>query len=114
MSFSRRILAILAQRCPRCLEGRVFRGIVDMYPDCPVCGHHYEREPGYFLGAMYASYFAAVPVAGLLTWAIHDRFVPDWSLENAIFLAIPPFLLLVPLIFRYSRVLWMHIDPPAA
>jgi uncharacterized protein (DUF983 family) len=113
-SWAQRFRAIFAQRCPRCLQGRVFRGLVTMNETCPACGYRFEREPGYFLGAMYASYFLAVPVVGLLTWAINVWLVPQWSLEKAIFLATPPFLLLVPFIFRYSRVIWMHIDPPRA
>ena len=27
-----------------------------MHEDCPHCGHHFEKEPGFFLGAMYVSY----------------------------------------------------------
>src|SRR5262245_28774913 len=105
----RRLVAILRLRCPRCLEGKVFRGLIAMNETCPVCGHRFEREPGYFLGAMYASYFIAVPVVGLMAWAISAWIVPEWSMEWAILLATPPFLVLVPFIFRYSRVLWMHI-----
>lgn len=112
MGLARRLGAILLQRCPRCLKGKVFRGFVEMYETCPLCGYRFEREQGYFLGAMYASYFMAVPMVGLITWAISTWIVPDWRLEYAILLATPPFLLTVPIIFRYSRVIWMHIDPP--
>jgi uncharacterized protein (DUF983 family) len=111
-TWGERFGAIFRQRCPRCLEGKVFRGLIAMHETCPSCGHRFEREPGYFIGAMYASYFLAVPTVGLLAWAINVWVVPQWSLEWAIVLATPPFLLVVPLIFRYSRVIWMHIDPP--
>ena len=109
-----RLRAIFRQRCPRCLKGKVFAGLVRMNENCPECGYHFEREQGYFLGAMYASYFLAVPAVGLLTWAINEWLVPNWTLEMAIFLAAPPFILMSPLIFRYSRVIWMHMDPPPA
>ena len=112
MWFLRRLWAILRQRCPRCLTGKVFRGLVAMHETCPACGHRFEREQGYFLGAMYASYFMAVPAVGLLTWAFSAWVVPGWRLEWATLLAAPVFLALVPLIFRYSRVIWMHLDPP--
>jgi uncharacterized protein (DUF983 family) len=107
-----RLRAIFLQHCPRCLKGKVYHGLIAMYETCPVCGYRFEREQGYFLGAMYASYFLAVPVVGLLAWAINVWIVPQWSLFAATFLATPPFLLSVPLIYRYSRVIWMHIDPP--
>lgn len=112
MSWRRRFQAIFLLRCPGCLEGKTFRTLVQMYETCPTCGHRFEREQGYFLGAMYASYFLSIPTVGLLAWALHLWVVPQWSLEWAIVLAMPPFLLAVPFLFRYSRVIWMHIDPP--
>ena len=82
---------------------------------CPSCGLVFGREPGYFVGAMYFSYALAVPVYGLLAWAVH-LLRPAWSLERALAVAVLPFLLLVPPIFRTSRVLWMifdrTLDPP--
>jgi hypothetical protein len=83
-----------------------------MHERCPVCGHRFEREQGYFLGAMYASYFLAIPVLGILTLLISWLLLPGWSLEFVVVIALVPFLLLVPALFRYSRVIWMHIDPP--
>ena len=112
--FWKRMGAIFRQRCPRCLKGKVFGGFIKMNENCPECGYHFEREQGYFLGAMYASYFLSVPAVGLLTWAINEWLVPSWTLEQAIFLAAPPFILVSPLLFRYSRVVWMHMDPPRA
>ncbi len=109
---AKRALAILRQRCPNCLEGRVFSGVLEMYEHCPNCGHKFKREPGYFLGAMYASYFMAIPILAILAALIHWLILPTWRRENTVLVAIIPFLLLVPLIFRYSRILWMHIDPP--
>lgn len=34
----------------------MFRGRFEMNATCPVCGHRFEREPGFFQGAMYVSY----------------------------------------------------------
>jgi uncharacterized protein (DUF983 family) len=107
-----RLKAIVLQRCPKCLKGKTFSGAVRMRTCCPVCGHRFEREPGYFLGAMYASYFLAIPILALITLAIYFLLLPDWLPENVVLLAAVPFLLLVPLVFRYARVIWMHIDAP--
>ena len=51
-----RIGAILAQRCPVCLEGQVFDSLLGMREMCPVCGVKFERENGYFLNAMFIAY----------------------------------------------------------
>jgi uncharacterized protein (DUF983 family) len=107
-----RLKAVLFQRCPHCLRGKAFDGLIDMRERCPVCGYKFEIESGYFIGAMYASYFLAIPVIALLALAIHWLFLPSWQLYNAVLVALFPFLFLVPIIFRYSRVVWMHFDHP--
>src|SRR5438046_9574948 len=57
--------SIFQQRCPRCRVGRifrysVFRGFPKMCERCSICDLTFEREPGYFLGSMYISYFLGV------------------------------------------------------
>ena len=56
--------AILRQRCPRCRRGRMFRGRLTMNDPCPVCGLVFQREEGYFLGAMYVSYALSAATLG--------------------------------------------------
>jgi uncharacterized protein (DUF983 family) len=111
-ALAQRLKAVLLQRCPRCLRGRVFCGMATMLEYCPLCGHKFNREPGYFFGALYASYFLAIPILLILTLLISWLFLPDWELQNVALVAAVPFLLLVPMVFRYSRVIWMHMDPP--
>ena len=42
----------LLLRCPFCGKGKVFRSWFKMYEQCPVCHFVYEREDGYFSGAL--------------------------------------------------------------
>ena len=37
-----------------------------MHVNCPNCGHHFEREPGFFFGDMYISYALTVFEAGMV------------------------------------------------
>jgi uncharacterized protein (DUF983 family) len=108
-----RLNAVLRQKCPKCLRGSIFSGFTTMRDSCLECGHKFEREPGYFTGAMYASYFMAVPILLLITLVISWVFLPGWLLQNVALIAAIPFLFLVPIIVRFSRVLWMHIDHPS-
>ena len=106
----RRVLAILFLRCPRCLKGRVWRGFVSMNPTCPECGFIFERESGYFAGAMVVSYALAVPIlAGIVLGLI---LVAKLDAVVALIVGNTAYLVLVPFIFRYSRVVWLHIDWP--
>jgi uncharacterized protein (DUF983 family) len=102
-----RLAGVLSQRCPVCLQGPVFRSLLGMHKRCPVCATQYEREHGYFLNAMFIAYAAGflilVPSALLLAW----RNVSAGLFSAVIILET---ILVWPLIFRYSRVIWMHID----
>jgi uncharacterized protein (DUF983 family) len=108
-----RISAILSGRCPRCLAGAIFPGtllgaIGLMNSRCSQCGLPFLREAGYFLGAMYVSYFLGVltvlPVGLLLALVL------EWPLIVVIPLVILQTVLFMPLFLRFSRVIWLHVD----
>ena len=105
--------SILQQRCPRCRMGRIFRysifrGFPKMCERCGICDLKFEREPGYFLGAMYFSYDLGVlimaPIA-ILLW-----FLTGWGLTKVILWAAVLFLLFAPTITLFARVLWIYMD----
>jgi uncharacterized protein (DUF983 family) len=109
-TFLRRVSAVLRQRCPRCLKGRVYHGLVAMHETCPECGYQFGREPGYFTGAMFASYTLAVPILFAIFVVLWHFFAGTWPLTFNLLVTFVVFLPWVPLIFRYSRVIWMHVD----
>jgi uncharacterized protein (DUF983 family) len=105
--------SILRQRCPRCRMGRIFRysifrGFPKMQERCAICDLKFEREPGYFLGAMYISYGLGVlimaPIAALL-WAL-----TGWWITKVIVWAVVLFLPFAPTITLFARVLWIYLD----
>jgi uncharacterized protein (DUF983 family) len=105
--------SILRQRCPRCRSGRIFRysivrGLPKMHERCPVCDLKFEREEGYFLGAMYISYgmgLVTITLIAALLWSI-----TRWPLMKATAWAIVAFLPLAPAITLLARVLWIYLD----
>ncbi len=103
----RRLMAALALRCPRCLRGPVWRSFMGMHERCPDCGLVYEREPGYFTGAMVVSYVLAVPTFGLIVIAL---LVAGLDTALALLAGAAVYLVLAPFILRYSRVIWLHFD----
>jgi hypothetical protein len=79
-----------------------------MYERCPVCGLKFEREQGYFLGAMYISYGLAlvtIAVIALLLWAFTSG-----GLQRIVIWAVLLFLPLAPAVTFFSRVLWIYFD----
>lgn len=101
--------SILHLRCPRCRTGKVYAGLLRMYSKCPHCGLTFEREAGYFIGSMYISYAMATVILGLGMFLFYTLFpsLPDVAIFGFGCLVLLPF---VPLIIRYSRVIWMSVD----
>lgn len=105
--------AILFLRCPACLTGRVFRRLLVMHECCPSCGRRFQREPGFFSGAMYFSYGLQVPlVLALVLLARH--FLAGRPIHEVFLAALAASWLFLPAVFRYSRVIWLHVDHAAA
>jgi uncharacterized protein (DUF983 family) len=104
---------IFHQRCPRCRSGNIFRysifrGFPKMLERCPVCDLKFEREPGYFLGAMYVSYglgLVIVAIMAALLWSI-----TGWWITKDTIWAVVLFLPLAPTITLFARVLWIYLD----
>jgi uncharacterized protein (DUF983 family) len=105
--------AIVKAKCPKCRVGDIYEKPVyslsgqKMHVNCPHCGMTYEREPGYFYGAMYVSY--AFIVAELVALAIGTSVLTGsdnpW-LYIMVLLGVVG--LLAPFNMRYSRVILLH------
>jgi uncharacterized protein (DUF983 family) len=107
------VVDMLRQRCPRCRAGSIFpysifRGFPRMCERCTVCDLKFQREEGYFLGAMYISFGLALVIISLiavLLWAI-----TGWWITKDMTWAVVLFLPLAPAISLFARVLWIYLD----
>ena len=78
-----------------------------MYDSCPVCAIPFEREPGYFMNAIFFGYILGFLLVVPLNVYLYVRDAPLLWFPVATFLTLT---LLSPWLFRYSRALWMHLD----
>jgi uncharacterized protein (DUF983 family) len=104
---------VLRQVCPRCRTGKIyptsiFRSWPKMNDECAVCHLWFEREEGYFLGAMIVDYAFAMVITTIFA-AILWSFT-HWWFEKLCVVAILLFLPLVPAVTRLGRVVWIYID----
>jgi uncharacterized protein (DUF983 family) len=98
-------------RCPNCGRGKLFRKGFTMFEKCPVCGWRFEREEGYWTGAVAVNLvvtelliaFIVVPVAIAFAFA-------NVSLAVLLIVGLPLPILLPFLFFRHAKSLWMSID----
>ena len=75
---------------------------------CLDCGLKFEREQGYFLGAMYFSYVigtVAISLLAVLVWT-----VLGWDLPGSVGAGFLLFLPAAPVVTFFSRVLWIYMD----
>jgi hypothetical protein len=79
-----------------------------MNADCPNCGVHFERENGYFMGAMWVAYFmgaaSIVPTVAILVLRY------EAEMPAVIGIGALQLILLQPFIYLYSRMIWIYID----
>ena len=98
----------LCLRCPRCGARTLFRTWLAMHEQCAVCGLHFEREQGYFLGAMYVNYAftVAIVLSGYFALARWTHI----SLVHHLVLWVSVSVLCPLVLFRYARGLWLSVD----
>jgi uncharacterized protein (DUF983 family) len=84
------------------------RRYASMHEKCPHCGFKFEVEPGFFYGAMYFSYaFSIVTIVVFFTFTYLVFGNPAlWVYLLTICTAL---VLSMPLSFRYSRTLMLHL-----
>ena len=100
----------LRRRCPVCASGGIFDGWFTLRDRCPRCGFSFEREEGYWVGAMIVNIggaqllFFAVFLGGL---ALTYPDVP-WTALLVAGLAV---MAVFPIVFYpLSKMLWLWGD----
>ncbi len=108
-----RLFALISGKCPNCEMGRIYQkshffSFSKMEEHCAHCDFKYEKEPGYFIGAMYFSY--GLVVAELAFTLAFSQFFFEEAFDMRILLImLGQILLLAPFNYRMSRVLWLYI-----
>jgi len=75
---------------------------------CTVCDLKFQREEGYFLGAMYISFGMALVIISLI--AVLLWVITGWWITKDMIWAVVLFLPLAPAISLFARVLWIYLD----
>jgi uncharacterized protein (DUF983 family) len=95
-------------RCPECGLGGLYRSLFRMNTHCEYCGLVYEREQGYFIGAIYINIIATetLLLGTLLIYGLVIGTINQTILTTLVILAI-----VMPLLsFHHSRSLWLCLD----
>ncbi|MGH8914251.1 MAG: DUF983 domain-containing protein, partial [Acidimicrobiia bacterium] len=99
----------LRRRCPRCGAG-AFSSFYNLHEFCPGCGLRFEREQGYWVGALIINttvtfgFFIVLFVGGMIV------FWPDvpWGAIGVVSIGVMGIL---PLVFYpLSKTIWMALE----
>lgn len=98
------------RRCARCGSGHLFRRYFTMVDDCPRCGLHFEREEGYWAGALAINIGVAGAVFIVTFGVALTLTVPDVPVAPLLAILIP-LMILVPLLgYPFSKTVWVAVD----
>jgi hypothetical protein len=79
-----------------------------MHQLCPACNLKFEREPGYFLGAMYFGYGLALGTIAVFSFLLWRLF--HWPFQTVVIGGVVLFLPFAPVLTLMARVLWIYLD----
>jgi uncharacterized protein (DUF983 family) len=102
-----KLSSILQGRCPACHRGAMLHYVFGIHPRCAECGHDFNPEPGFYLGAMAVSFlltamFTVPPMIVLKLLNVPLAWLVAFPLIEFLFLG--SFLIV------YSRVVWLHLE----
>ena len=110
------IINSFLEKCPNCNISQVFKKSKGMFylpvmkDKCECCNYFFNREPGYFLGAMYISYGLAV-IQGISVFLICQFVFPGISTIWEAIVVCVTIIVFGKKNYKLSRVLYIHIFP---
>ncbi len=112
-----RLISLFKGKCPSCYKGEPFQDkgniftlrFPKMNKTCPVCNHKFEKEVGFFFGAMYVSYGLNV-AEGMAVYVLARLIYFDDPFDpRLLFFIIGLMVLLWFVNFRFARLIWMYM-----
>ena len=96
--------------CPRCGQGKIFASFFRLRTNCPRCGFRFEREEGYWTGAMIVNiavcelWFAILFVTAIVAT------LPDIAWLPLLGVALVTNGILPVAFYPWSKTIWMALD----
>jgi uncharacterized protein (DUF983 family) len=95
-------------RCPACGQGPLYKSLFRMNRSCSCCGLVFEREQGYFVGAIYVNVIVTELLLGLIYFIYF--FTASVFDPRADIVMVVLALLLPMLLYHHARGIWLCFD----
>lgn len=100
----------LTKRCARCGGRGIFDSYFKMKDNCPTCGYRFERESGYWVGAIVINTAAAMALFFFLFIAVVLATMPGIEWIPLLLVTAGTMAAFPVLFFPFSKTIWMAID----
>jgi uncharacterized protein (DUF983 family) len=104
------LVRALLKRCPVCGQKKIFDGFFRLKKSCPNCGYVFERQDGYWVGAMIINIAVAEAWFFLLFMIVLISTLPEVPWLPLLAVALVTNGLLPVIFYPHSKTLWMAID----
>lgn len=98
------------KRCPRCGKGRAFESYFTMARACSVCAYPFERESGYWTGAMIVNIATCELWFLVLFLTVVFTTMPGVAWQPLLAVALVTNGLLPVVFYPFSKTIWMALD----
>ena len=109
-TFRGAVLRGLLRRCPRCAASGIFDGYFRLASRCPRCGFRFEREEGYWTGAMIVNIAACEVWFAVLFVAVVIATVPEIPWGPLLVVAAVTNGVLPVVFYPFSKTIWMALE----
>lgn len=109
------LYSVINNKCPRCHEGNFFETnnpyilnrFDKMHKNCPVCKEDFERETGFYYGAMYVSYGLTVAF-GVAIFLLTSVILGYDAVTFLVAFGVLQ-IILMPVFYRMARLVWINL-----
>ncbi len=81
-----------------------------MKPECPRCGLHFEREQGYWTGALAINIVATGGLFAIVFVSLLVLTIPDVPVLPLLLVLVPEAILGPIVYYPFSKTVWVAID----
>ena len=106
----RRFARAVRARCPLCGDKRIWKSFGETVAACPTCAYRFEREEGYWVGALIVNIgvaivlFVVIAVGGMaVTW-------PDVPWNGLLIASMVAMGTAAILFYPQSKTIWVWLD----
>jgi uncharacterized protein (DUF983 family) len=104
------IARALRKQCPRCGTSKIFTTFWKLEPRCHNCDYAFEREEGYWVGAIIINTAITEAIFLALFLGILFASLPDVRWQPLLTVALLVNGVFPVLFFPHSKTLWMALD----